>query len=1403
MAGDKDDAASKHDTSPDVNSPLYIHASDYPKQMHVNDVLTDNNYADWSQEMMNFLFAKNKVGFIDGSIKKPEKTAMDYMAWMRCDAMVKGWLTTAMEKDIRNSVKYASTAGEIWNDLLERFGKESAPRAYELKQILTGTQQGGASVSAYYTKLRGLWDEMQAVLSIPRCTCNGCTCDVGKKIVELKEKERLYEFLMGLDDKFSVIRTQILAMSPVPSLGNAYHLVAEDERQRTISGDKKPVTESAAFRTFTHGRKEGNSNHQRDRPTIKDNKRSEVVEHCTFCGKDGHNREGCFKRVGYPDWWPGNKKRDESKPKAACIETNTSPVPGLTNEQYETFLKHFAGSGKRTKDDPTPTAFMAGKTDFEDDWVIDSGSTEHITHNVEILENRVQTRNEDPVVIPNGDSIPVEGKGECTLSGGAKIKGVLHIPKFTCNLLSKLHTRSLIGAGECRRGLYRMGMFGTKKKALMTTTDVWHKRLGHASGDKLTRIDFLKNVSFNKLCDSCSRAKHTRLPFQDSEIKTIDCFELLHCDVWGKYRSPSFSGAYYFLTIVDDFSRGILLETTCPHTPQQNGVVERKHRHLLETARALRFEANLPKVFWGECVLTAAYIINRLPSKVIKNKTPYEIIFQQRPDYEHMKVFGCLAYFRSNETKGDKFEAKGRPGVFLGYPQGTKGYKIFDIENKKIIVSRDVRFQENQFPFYKENDECEDDDPLKANDGMYNGSIHYDTEQDKWDNNSGQSTNDQGPSEPNVLNQDCDEESLGLESDGPHVDPGTINENQQAHCESQGITTEPMITIPNREKRNKSQPKRFDDYHVQLPPSVDHAQASPSQASSTVHPLSNFVSYKNFSDTHKAFLAAIDSNVEPKHFYQAVKNDRWKEAMRKEIQALEKNGTWTLEDLPDGKHAIDSKWFIKTLLAVAVKRNWEIHQLDVNNAFLHGDLNEEIYMKIPQGFAKEGDTRVCRLRKSLYGLKQASRNWYQKFTNALVDLGFKQSRADYSLFIHKEDESFVAALIYVDDVVVVGNDPIKIQATKDDLDKKFSIKDLGNLKYFLGIEVTRTSEGLVLNQRKYILDILEDCGLQGCKPSPFPIEQNLKLDRADKEPKVDAGRYRRIVGRLLYLQATRPDITYSVNVLSQFVADPRQPHLDAAHRVLRYLKGTPGQGVFFPREGGCSLTAYCDSDWLGCPYTRRSRTGYLLLLGGAPISWKTKKQSVVSRSSAEAEYRSMASTVSETFGVESQEIEPLSIASTMQIADLLTKGLGTDQLRFLLDKLGTQDGDGMTGLQLLACKPSAFDSGITENFFKRFIHRLNIIALLTYGLLWLNSSVIDPSPKERTSRVPILKEVQKQKHKSESANKLATLLIENDTSWEATEPMSNQNRIKLHRYGGGSTTAQQIKMHSETKGVLA
>ncbi|GJW93102.1 hypothetical protein Tco_0172774 [Tanacetum coccineum] len=314
--------------------------------------------------MLNFLFAKNKVGFIDGALKKPEKTATDYMAWMRCDAMVKGWLTTSMEKDIRSSVKYANTASEIWSDLLKRFGKERTPRAYELKQTLSNTHQIGISVSAYYTKLRGLWDEIESVLPAPRCTCKKCSCEMGKKMNELREKEKLYQFLMCLDTEFAAF---------------------------------KPV------------RRENNVSQNKTVPEYQ--KRGDTEEKYTKCGRSGHTRDGCFKINGYPDWWPG-----KVKPRATHVETEASPVPGLTKEQCHSFLKHFAKND--VKDGSVRMANMAGKRDWDSDWVVDSGSTEHITPDETIFDNNFFCSNEEPVVIPNGYAIHVKGKGESTLEGG-------------------------------------------------------------------------------------------------------------------------------------------------------------------------------------------------------------------------------------------------------------------------------------------------------------------------------------------------------------------------------------------------------------------------------------------------------------------------------------------------------------------------------------------------------------------------------------------------------------------------------------------------------------------------------------------------------------------------------------------------------------------------------------------------------------------------------------------------------------------------------------------------------------------------------------------------------------------------------------------------------------------------
>jgi hypothetical protein len=292
-------------------------------------------------------------------------------------------------------------------------------------------------------------------------------------------------------------------------------------------------------------------------------------------------------------------------------------------------------------------------------------------------------------------------------------------------------------------------------------------------------------------------------------------------------------------------------------------------------------------------------------------------------------------------------------------------------------------------------------------------------------------------------------------------------------------------------------------------------------------------------------------------------------------------------------------------------------------------LEEDIFITLPPGFDSKGATKVCKLQKSLYGLKQASSQWFAKFSSTLICHGFIQSKADYSLFTRSQGSSFIALLVYVDDIVIASNDVSAVLDLTVYLNSVFNLKDLGPLKYFIGLEVARSGKGIVVSQRKYALDILEDSGVLGAKPVLFPMDPNIKLSRSDGELLSDPSSYRRLVGRLVYLTITRLDLSFSVQMLSQFMDSPCKPHMDAASRVLRYLKSSPEQGIFFPYVSDLKLKAFCDSNWAGCPDTRRSVTRFCVFLGDSLVSWKSKKQNTVSRSSIEAEYRSMAAVTCE------------------------------------------------------------------------------------------------------------------------------------------------------------------------------
>ncbi|XP_031255632.1 uncharacterized protein LOC116113620 [Pistacia vera] len=254
-------------------------------------------------------------------------------------------------------------------------------------------------------------------------------------------------------------------------------------------------------------------------------------------------------------------------------------------------------------------------------------------------------------------------------------------------------------------------------------------------------------------------------------------------------------------------------------------------------------------------------------------------------------------------------------------------------------------------------------------------------------------------------------------------------------------------------------------------------------------------------------------------------------------------------------------------------------------------------------------------------------------------MGFTQSKHEYSLFTWHKGTTVIALIIYVDDILITGNDESSICTLREHLNKNFRIKDLGEPKYFLGIEIARSPAGISLSQRKYVLELVSDSGLSTCKPSIIPVEQNIKLTSqqydyetasSENDPLLqDPTSYQRLVGRLIYLTMTRPDISYVVHILSQFMHQPKQSHMDAAIKVLKYLKGCPGLGLLLPRDGNFDITAYCDLDWGTCPMTRKSLIGFCIKIGGSLISWKTKRQSTISLSSAEAEYRAMAKTTCE------------------------------------------------------------------------------------------------------------------------------------------------------------------------------
>uniref|UniRef100_A0A2N9G3F2 Reverse transcriptase Ty1/copia-type domain-containing protein n=1 Tax=Fagus sylvatica TaxID=28930 RepID=A0A2N9G3F2_FAGSY len=742
-----------------------------------------------------------------------------------------------------------------------------------------------------------------------------------------------------------------------------------------------------------------------------------------------------------------------------------------------------------------------------------------------------------------------------------------------------------------------------------------------------------------------------------------------------------------------------------------------------------------------DAVLTAAYLINRMPSKVLQFQTPLQSLSKTHslPTLLQIppKVFGCVCYVHIHKQHRSKLDPRAQKCIFLGYSTTQKGYKCYHPPSTKILVSMDVTFLEDQAYF---------------SGGDLEHSLqgeNLQSEEKSW----------------NVLpTLELNSVPSSVPSSGPALDS-----REQASLDQ----SNDQLVVPvtgNPEIVSSLEPTTPVDSHVDdsnMP--IALRKSTRTCPSIYRYPISNYVSSHRLSPSCKAFANQLSSVSIPKNLQEALNNPRWKAAMVEEMEALQKNSTWKLVELPKDKKTVGCKWVftvkhkadgsierfkarlvakgytqtygidyqetfapvakintIRVLLSLAANLEWPLQQFDVKNAFLHGDLEEEVYMDFPPGFSTSSESgKVCRLRKSLYGLKQSPRAWFGRFTHSMRKYGYHQSQSDHTLFLKHSNEGKVTALIvYVDDIVVTGNDIMEMGKLKTYLAKEFEIKDLGTLRYFLGIEVARSKEGIFVSQRKYVLDLLVETGMLACKPIDTPIEQNHRLGEDVDDTPVDRERYQKLVGKLIYLSHTRPDIAFAVSVVSQFMHAPCEKHMEAVYRILRYLKSAPGKGLMLYKNGHLEVEGYTDADWAGSITDRRSTSGYCTFVGGNLVTWRSKKQSVVARSSAEAEFRAMAHGICEMLwlkamlkelGVHSKDPMKLycdnkaaiSIAhnpvqhdrtkhvevdrhfikeklteglictpfvrTENQLADILTKGVSNKIFNSALDKLGIRD----------------------------------------------------------------------------------------------------------------------------------
>nr|CAD39343.2 OSJNBa0094O15.12 [Oryza sativa Japonica Group] len=710
---------------------------------------------------------------------------------------------------------------------------------------------------------------------------------------------------------------------------------------------------------------------------------------------------------------------------------------------------------------------------------------------------------------------------------------------------------------------------------------LWHRRLAHVCVNQLSKLSKrdlvvgLKDVKFekDKLCSACQAGKQVACSHPTKSImSTSRPLELLHMDLFG------------------------------PTTYKSIGV-ERKNRTLIEMAMTMLDEYGVSDSFWAEAINTACHATNWLYLHRLMKKTFYERIIGRKPNVAYFRVFGCKCYIYQKGVRLTKFESRCDEGFLLGYASNSKAYRVYN-KNKGIVEeTADVQFDETNGSQegHKNLDDVGDEGLMRAMKNMSIGDVKPTEVEDK----------------PSTSTQD---------------EPSTSATPSQAQVE-----------VEEEKAQDPPMPPRI---HTAL--SKDHPiDQVLSDISKGVQTRSRVASICE----HYSFVSCL----EPKHVDEALCDPDWMNAMHEELNNFARNNVWTLVERLRDHNVIGTKWVfrnkqdenglvvrnkarlvaqgftqvegldfgetfapvarleaIRILLAFALCFDIKLFQMDVKSAFLNGEIAELVFVEQPPGFEDpKNPNHVYKLSKALYGLKQAPRAWYERLRDFLLSKDFKIGKVDTTLFTKIIGDDFFVCQIYVDDFIFGSTNKVFCKGFGDMMSREFEMSMIEELSFFLGLQIKQLKDGTFVSQTKYIKDLLKRFGLEDAKPIKTPMATNGHLDLDEGGKPVDLKLYRSMIGSLLYLTASRPDIMFSVCMCARFQAAPKECHLVAVKRILRYLKHSSTIGLWYLKGAKFKLVGYSDSDYAGCKVDRKSTFGSCQMLGRSLVSWSSKKQNSV------------------------------------------------------------------------------------------------------------------------------------------------------------------------------------------------